>query len=539
VVAAEPPEERPVKQSDPTPSERAQDDLIAAMASGAATGDSQPLRRLDTHMSRVFLAPGRAYKLKRSVRHPFCDMTSLEARRLACEAELAVNQTLAPDLYEAVLPVVRAPDGAVRISGEGEVVDWVVSMRRIADGALLGDMADAGHLEAGLIVQAVTAIAGFHAGLAPEREAGHAVDYRRIIAGLRRTETAGAAALGLTPASEYLFGALERELARVSPLIEARRKNGWVRRGHGDLHLGNICVFREKVTPFDALEFDPALATADVIYDIAFLLLDLRARGLDDLANLAMNHYWDTLDQREDSLTLLPLFMALRATVRMAVCTEAGALIDAARYRSLGLELLHPHKPILLAIGGLSGAGKSTLAKAIAAELTGACGARVLRTDALRRSDAQLGDGDRLDPGAYQHQGRARIYRLLAERARKALRARSSVVADGTFQEDTARAAIEAAAGDADFMAVWLQASAQTRIVRVAQRRGDISDATPEIAHQQVEPANLGDNWRRVDASGAAGALATVRQQLANRLDPGQGADNRFIHGAAQNGVTA
>jgi len=538
-VAAEPLEERPVKQSDPTPSERAQDDLIAAIASGAATGDSQPLRRLDTHMSRVFLAPGRVYKLKRSLRHPFCDMTSLEARRLACEAELAVNQTLAPDLYEAVLPVTRTPEGAVRIDGNGKVVDWVVAMRRFPNGALLRDMADAGHLEAVLIRDAVTAVAGFHAGQAAVSEAGHAVDYRRIIAGLRDTEAAGAAELGMTPASAPLFDALERELARVAPRIEARRRNGWVRRGHGDLHLANICVFQEKITPYDALEFDPALATADVIYDIAFLLMDLRARGLDSLANEAMNHYWNTLDQPEEALALLPFFMALRAAVRMAVSVEAGALADAARYRSLSRELLHPSKPILLAVGGLSGAGKSTLAASIAPELPGVCGARVLRTDALRRSDAQLGVGERLDPGAYQHQGRARIYRLLAERAREALHAHTSVVADGTFQEDTARAAIEGVAHDADFLAFWLDVPAQTRIVRVAQRRGDISDATPEIALHQVEPAHLGEAWRRIVADGAAEALTTVRQHLANRLDPRQG-DARFVlHAAAQDGVTA
>lgn len=522
----------------PASSERAQDSIVAAIAGGAATGDGQALTQLDTHMSRVFLGPSHVYKLKRSVRHPFWDMTSLEARRRACEAELAVNQALAPALYEAVLPVVRTPDGAVRIGGDGEVVDWVVSMRRFPDGALLADMAQSGRLEADLILQAVIAVAEFHTGRPPERETGHAVDYRRIISGLRRTEAAGAAELGLTSGSEALFGALERELTKVSPLIEARRRRGWVRRGHGDLHLGNICVFQGKVTPFDALEFDPALATADVIYDIAFLLMDLRARGRDDLASVAMNHYWDSLGPDEDALALLPFFMALRAAVRMAVCVEAGALVDAARYRSLGLELLRSGKPILLAIGGLSGAGKSTLARAIAPELPGACGARVLRTDALRKSEAQLGDGDRLDPEAYQHQGRARIYRLLAARAHEALRARSSIVADGTFQEDTARAAIEGAAHEAEFMAVWLEAPAQTRIVRVERRRGDVSDATPEIALQQVEPAHLGDTWLRVDASGATDTMARVRQLLANRIDPGRGAGDRFTHGAAQDGVT-
>jgi len=157
----------------------------------------------------------------------------------------------------------------------------------------------------------------------------------------------------------------------------------------------------------------------------------------------------------------------------------------------------------------------------------------------LRRSDAQLGVGERLDPGAYQHQGRARIYRLLAERAREALHARTSVVADGTFQEDIARATIEGVAYDAEFLAVWLEAPASTRVMRVTHRRGDISDATPAIALQQVEPARLGEAWRRIVAHGPTEALTTVRQHLANRLDPGQG-DARFVlHAAAEDGVTA
>lgn len=319
-----------------------QDAIVTAMECGAATGDSHPLKRLETHMSHVFLGPERAYKLKRAVRHPFCDMSSMEARRQACEAELAVNRALAPELYEAVLPIVRNMDGALRIGGEGQPRDWVVVMRRFPDGALLADMADAGRLTPDLVREAAAAIADFHAGLPPHLDAGHAVDYRRIIEGLRRTEAEAAVALGLRPASEALFSALDREVTRLSPVIEARRRNGWVRRGHGDLHLRNICLYRGRVVPFDALEFDPALATADVIYDVAFLLMDLRGHDLDDLAEIATNHYWTRLAQPEDARVLLPLFTALRAAVRMAIAIEGQDLVQSASYRALGLRLLDP-----------------------------------------------------------------------------------------------------------------------------------------------------------------------------------------------------
>lgn len=486
--------------------------IVSALQDGAATGDDQPLTRIDTHMSHVFLGKGRVYKLKRDRRHPFADMSTVAARHLACEAELAVNKALAPDLYEAVLPVVRDQGGAIRVGGPGEVIDWVVTMRRFPDGALLDELAEAGNLTRDLILRAADVVAHFHASLPSRSDVGRTVDYRRILEGLRRTEGEGAAAFDLRPGSEPLFDALGHELARLSPLIEARRKAGWVRRGHGDLHLRNICLVDDRVTPFDALEFDPALATADVIYDAAFLFMDLRARGLDDLANAAMNRYWDASHQPEEALALLPLFMALRATVRMAVAVEAGDLVQAARYRSLGLDLLQPSPPRLLAVGGLSGTGKSTVARALAPELPGACGARLLQTDAIRKAPATAPRSY----AAYDARARATVYDALAGRARDALAAGAWVIADATFRERRARAQIARAADGLDFIGLWLRAPADVRVARVAGRRGDVSDATPQVALAQVEPDSLGEVWRVLDADRPVSFLVEdVRRWLA------------------------
>lgn len=485
-----------------------QNEIVAALQSGEATGEGRPLRRVDTHMSHLFLGEARAYKLKRALRHPFADMSTVEARRQACEAELAVNRALAPDLYESVLPLTRSGAGVIRLGGAGTPIDWVVTMRRFPDGALFDEIATAGRLTPDLVRQATAAIATFHAAQPPRHDMGHAADYRRIVDGLRRTESEGAARLALEPASAALFGALEREIARRSPAIEARRKAGWTRRGHGDLHLRNICVFNGRVTPFDALEFDPALSTTDVVYDLAFLLMDLRGRGLDELANVAMNHYWDISGQPEEALGPLPLFMALRAAVRMAVAVEAGDLAQAADYRRLGSDLLRPTTACLLAIGGLSGTGKSTLAKAVAPGLPGPCGARVLRTDIIRKSLAGVRPDDRLGGAAYGPAARAAIYDALAERAAAALAAGTSVVADATFREQSARAAVERAARGRSFRGIWLTAPTAVRVERVAARANDVSDATPAVARAQAEPPVADVAWRRLDASRAVGALA-------------------------------
>jgi len=495
---------------------RDQTRIIAALEDGSAVGARHPLRRIDTHMSYLFLGEERAFKLKRALRHPFADLASVEARRAACEAELAINAKLAPSLYETVLPVVSDRHGAIQVGGAGDPIDWVVVMRRFPDGALMSEMAKANTLTPSAIEEGVTAVVAFHAAQPEMTSTGHTADYRRILAGLRETEAEGAAALGVTPASSELFDALDRSLTRLSPLIEARREMGWVRRGHGDLHLRNICLFEGRIVPFDALEFDPALATGDVIYDIAFLLMDLRAQGLDALANRAMNAYWDAAGQADEALALLPLFMALRAAVRMAVSVEAGDLAEASRYRAIGSRLLEVTHPRLVAIGGLSGTGKSTVARAIGGDLPGPCGARVLRTDSLRKALAGKPATEPLAGEAYEPAARASVYRVLAERAQSALEAGSSVIADATFREDPAREAIEGAAGRHAFLGLWLRAETDVRVARVARRRGDVSDATTKVAIEQIEPRKLDRGWRVINAARPADAVAEdVRRNLA------------------------
>lgn len=491
-----------------------QTSIVAALSDGSAVGAHRPLRRIDTHMSHLFLEDRRVFKLKRAIRHPFADMSALDARRAACEAELAVNARLAPGLYEGVLPVVQNPRGEIRVGGAGEAVDWVVVMRRFPDGALLSEMAKAKTLTPDVIEHAVAAVGAFHAAQPPTTLSGRTIDYQRILSGLRETEAQGAAAHGIAPPRHHLFATLDQSLERLSPLIESRREAGWVRRGHGDLHLRNICLFEGVVTPFDALEFDPALATGDVIYDIAFLLMDLRAQGLDALANRAMNAYWDLADQGEEALALLPFFMALRAAVRMAISVEAGDLAEAAHYRALGAELLKAPSPRLLAIGGLLGAGKSTLAQAVAPTLAGPCGARLLRTDSLPPEPSTESPA----ASVQDFSDRATVYRVLAQRARSALAAGSSVIADATFREDPARAAIEGAAGPHPFLGVWLRAEACQRVARAVHGRCDAPDSAAKVALEQVEPRGVGHGWRIVDAGRPAAELAKeVRNLLAPR----------------------
>ena len=194
-------------------------------------------------------------------------------------------------------------------------------------------------------------------------------------------------------------------------MLDRRGAAGKVRRCHGDLHLRNVCLFEGKPTLFDCLEFSDELASVDVLYDLAFLLMDLEHRGLADFANLVLNRYLD-LTGEDDGLAALPLFLSLRAAIRAHVtaaameraaqsAAEPAMAAEARRYLELAAQFLRPRSCRLIAIGGLSGTGKSTLAAALAPCL----GARVLRSDVIRKRLFGVAPETQLPASAYTSGG--------------------------------------------------------------------------------------------------------------------------------------
>jgi hypothetical protein len=489
-----------------------QQDIVAAFMRGEITGTAI-LKRIDTPLSHVFLSADRAYKLKRAVRLPFVDFTSLERRRDACRSELAVNRAFAAGLYLDVEPITQRV-GGFALGGDGQVVDHVVVMRRFDQALQFDELARAHALSIGTLERTAARVAAFHAVAAARTDAGHVADYRSVISSLRRTESDAAARQGLDPASPALFEALDAELVRVAAQIERRRASGHVRRVHGDLHLRNICMFEGEPTPFDALEFDDRLASIDVIYDLAFLLMDLLKVGLGAHANAVMNSYWDAARESEDALGLIAFFAALRATVRMAVAVAGGDLGEADAYRRLGLDLLATRAPVFIAIGGLSGTGKSAVAKALAPLLPGPAGARLLRTDVLRKQTLALAPTQQASSEAYTPEARRALYPALVAGARRATTHGVSAIVDGTFADPIARQSFDASDGPAP-QRFWLTAPVEVRIARVSGRVGDASDADAAVAASQHEPDDLGAAWRRVDADRP---LAAIVAEIAEEI---------------------
>jgi aminoglycoside phosphotransferase family enzyme/predicted kinase len=503
-----------------------QGQIFALLADPATHGG--PVQRIDTHASSVFLAGDRAYKVKRAVQFPFLDYSTLEKRKAACEAELAVNRPFAPQIYLGVVPIMRA-NGALTLGGTGEPAEWAVVMRRFDENATLDHLADAGKLDAMLADALARAVAAAHA-TAPLVGAEQWIGALPTIiaqndAELRET-------LQLFPAATIarLTEASRAALDRVRPLLRARGEQGLVRRGHGDLHLGNIALIDGRPILFDAIEFDPLIAAGDVLYDLGFLLMDLVERGLKEAANVVLNRYLSETgrDSDLDALAALPMFMSLRAAIRAKVTAarlpnakpdvRTGIAKAARAYFSLACELIAPPPPTLVAIGGLSGTGKSVLGRALAADVLPAPGAVLLRSDIERKTLFGVGEAERLPREAYTPEAAARVYASLCARAGRDVAAGHSVIVDAVFARESERAAIEQAASShgVRFHGLFLIADLATRIARVGSRTGDASDADAAVAREQ-DAYDLGTmTWAEIDAAGTPGVtLKHARAALA------------------------
>jgi aminoglycoside phosphotransferase family enzyme/predicted kinase len=471
-----------------------------------------PARRIDTHGAVVFLTDERAYKLKRAVRFPYMDFSTCERRAAMCAAEIAVNRRLAPDIYLGVAAIRRDAKGALILGEVGEeaddAVDWLVVMRRFDEDGLLDRMAARDALTPELMASLGARIAAFHDGLDPVSGFAGPDDYRQSVdADIEQMRKAGGR---LDPAtSEALAVAMPAALEPHLAIVARRVAAGAVRRCHGDLHLRNIVLLDGAPVPFDAIEFSDRIANIDVLYDLAFTLMDLLHRGLGSLANRLLNEWLWRIGEtpgapHDEALALLPLFLARRASIRAYVGQAAAAVrgdIDemARAYQRSALEFLKPAPPRLLAIGGLSGTGKTTLALKRAPDTGRAPGAVVVRSDVERKRHAGIALEARMPIGSYRPELSAEVYAICLAHAGRILRAGQSVILDAVFAREDERQAVEALAREVGvpFEGIWLDVPKDVAQARVAARKGDASDATPAVVERQYS-YDLGRvTWQR------------------------------------------
>jgi aminoglycoside phosphotransferase family enzyme/predicted kinase len=478
-------------------------DLVAFLKSGAG-GPVPADKIIETHAAEIFLVGEHAYKIKKPVSLGYLDFSTLQKREWALERELERNVLSAPEIYLKVEDVRRSPERTLHFGGEGPLVDHVLVMRRFDDNALLSN--NAGLVSGDFAEKLGRMVAGFHAKASIVPRAwpeGLKYSVESIAKQLSRFESIWGAddVRSLIANTEAVFE------SRCEDIL-ARVKGDFIRQCHGDLHLNNIFLEDGKPVLFDCIEFDDRLSDIDVLYDLAFLIMDVLHAGQGAGANILLNGYLDQALRRfgENALAglvLLPLYLSMRASIRAHVSAQMGRSDEGRVYLREGLEYLKKAGPSLLSVGGLSGTGKTTFARLRAPSLGALPGAVVLRSDEIRKRLWKVTPQDRLPQEAYTKEQSARVYETMFNEARKSLRAGSAVILDAVFfaRDERDRCRCLAEEEGVAFQGFWLEAPPDILRERIGARVGDASDANLNVLEQQLncDPGQI--DWQRLDAT--------------------------------------
>ena len=444
---------------------------------------------LETHISWVFLAGDYAYKVKKPVSFAFLDFSTLAKRRFYCDEELRLNRRTAPALYLEVLPVADTPQG-LRVGGDGAPVEYALRMRRFPQEALADAVARRGELSARHVDALAAVIAEFHSGIPPAREADYGSPQRVAATALASFEQIAklAAADGVLLADLRAWTGGENE--RLAGVFSARRRQGFVRECHGDLHLGNIVLLDGGPVPFDCIEFDPALRWIDVTNEIAFLVMDLLEHGLAAAAWRLLNAYLEATGDYA-GVRVLRYYLVYRAMVRALVAcirehqpgsaaAQGRAHREFGTYLALARSLSRAGQPALLVMHGVSGSGKTVVSQKLLEQL----GAVRVRSDIERKRLHGLAAGARTHAevrgGIYAPESTRLTYDRLAQAARDVLASGYHAIVDATFLALDERDAFRALARDAGagFLIVACEAAEDVLRERVAKREAAASDAS-------------------------------------------------------------
>ncbi|MEB8386541.1 AAA family ATPase [Rhodobacteraceae bacterium KMM 6894] len=494
-----------------------QDVVIAFLKSPDWQSGGGPVEVVQTHGALIFLGDTAALKIKRAVKYDYMDFSTLDRRKAMLLRELDLNRPTAPEIYRDVVPVTRQADGHLALDGDGTPVEWVLRMWRFPNADELATIAETRGIDDTLARDLGAVVFDYHAQ-APQRDADGATGIRDILDGLDRSFATMTVPLGAGAIDRFHHDS-RAMLDRVAGVLRQRAATGHVRRCHGDLHLGNLVLVKDRPVPFDALEFDEALGTCDVLYDLAFLIMDLLHRAQDRAANIALNAYLLAAKGGEDDgLAALPLFLAIRAAIRAMVSVQTTLATgtppnnEAERYLQAAVAFLRPEPASLVLIGGLSGTGKTAVSRALAPSIGPPPGAVHLRTDLERKVMHDKPAEDRLTAEAYTSAARQAVYHRMFARAERILGAGQSVLLDATFLDPACQADARLLADKSKvaLRALWLDAPLPVLLDRVRARQRDASDADETVVQQQVKTCQPPAGWRIVSAAGPLDD--TVRQ---------------------------
>lgn len=494
---------------------------------------------VETHISWVLLAGDRVYKLKKPLDLGFLDFSTLAKRKFFCEEELRLNRRTAPGLYLDVVPIRGTPEKP-SLEGSGPVLDYAVRMCRFHSDAGFDHLLAQRRLERRHIIDLGRQLAELH-GIADI--AGPDSDYGTVSAAaepirdnftdLARTLQGETAAAAL----DVLQAWTETEVARLTPLLAERQRNGFIRECHGDAHLGNVALIDGQATLFDCIEFSSELRWIDPMSDLAFAVMDLRSRGEPGFAWLLLDEYLAATGDY-DGLRLLPLYMVHRALVRAKVTAlrleDADAdrkslLEEVAQYLKLAAEISGEHRPAIMITAGLSGSGKSWLAQ----QLVERVGLVRVRSDIERKRLHGLRQDDNSGAGIgtdlYSRGATRRTYDHLVHSARSLLDAGMPALIDAACLKHWQRSLFGNLAAERGVPFGILHCQAQDALLRRRIHARETAGNDPSEAgvavleHQQqsLESLDAAEQAHTLDVDTAGNPVATAADWVRERIGPG------------------
>ncbi len=453
-----------------------------------------------TNISFVVLTGPFAYKIKKSVKLEFIDTSTLALRQYLCAEELRLNRRLAADLYVDVVPVTRQA-GGLHIGGPGEIVDYAVRMRQFETSQELSELIRRAEVSPREFVDLATRLAQFHEN-ASKATTGpdypHTTDLRDAVLGTLAVLLSHLEADVKLPELDFLIDWTREYLRDSLSRLRIREASGFIRECHGDLHARNVVRWRGELVPFDCLEFDPKLRWIDVMNDLAFLVMDLKAYDRKDLEFAFLNAYLERTGDY-DGVRHLAFYAVYRALVR-AMVDGLGAQSEPGHRREFQNRLrvrvdtavgfARRSAPALILMHGLSGSGKSWLSGQLMLEI----GAVRIRSDLERKrlAGSQTSVIGGLKQDLYDPQWSRRTYARLLECAASCLSAGINVIVDAAFLLGAERRSFRdlAMRKGWSFIIVRCEADRGVLLERIRKReqlRLDPSEADAEVLNWQMQ----------------------------------------------------
>jgi hypothetical protein len=460
---------------------------------------TEPIQLIQTHISYVFLTGDYAYKVKKGVNFGFLDFSTLPLREHFLNEEVRMNKAIAPDIYLEVLPITQTGE-KFAIAGKGEPVEYALKMRQFPQENLFVSIFEKGELTEKHIEDLGKIVAQFHSQTVTNDYITSFGTTEKIRQSIDENYEQTTKYIGLAQTQQQYDETkafTDRFFAEREDLLKQRRDTQKIRECHGDLHLRNICLWNGKIQLFDRIEFNEPFRFVDVMYDAAFAVMDLDARGRRDFGNIFLNTYIEQTGDWE-GLQVLPLYLSRQAYVRAKVTSflldDPGIPEDvkkqsaktAADYYKLAWEYTQAKKGKLILMSGLSGSGKTTVAKQLAKKID----AIHLRSDAVRKHLAGIPLDERGGDEIYTSEMSHKTYDRLLELGLLLASQGFNVILDAKYDRTGCRqtAIAAASAKQIPLQIVYCTAPVEVLRDRLSKRSGDISDATVDLmSRQQAE----------------------------------------------------